>query len=105
MRSCDTTVQAAVILCRMLHVSKEPDMVEILVTLHRAESLCCMLDWPMKHCLCTQTLHETIAAVHVGKLQKHLKSLQRCCHAGQPVCPGHLRQSCDYPIFSGQTSM
>lgn len=86
----------------MEHVSKELDMVKTLDTFHRAESLCCMLDLPPRaH---TNTVPETIAAVHVGKLQKHLKSLEGCCHVGQPVCPGYPRQSCDYPVLPDQIS-
>lgn len=47
---------------------------------------------------------KAISASSAETLQKQLKSLDRCCSAGQPVCPGYPSQSHTYPIFPGQTS-
>lgn len=38
-------------------------------------------------CVHTNIVHETITMVHVGKLQRHLKSFRRSCHVGQAGYP------------------
>lgn len=53
---------------------------------------------------CTVSM-KAVLAVHMETLQKHLKSLKRCCNIGQLVGLGCPWQSHKFPILPGQTSM